>query len=124
MRRKRALAAILLASALANCAAPGAAPVSLTPPAPQSGSVAISEAQPAWAAPDPAMDRFLDDLIARMTLAEKIGQMTLLTSDWESTGPTMRDSYKQDIQAGKVGNIFNAYTARYTREREKVLSGS
>lgn len=77
-------------------------------------------AQAAWAKADPAMDRFIDDLIGRMTLQEKIGQMTLLTSDWESTGPTMRDSYKQDIQAGKVGNIFNAYTAKYTRELQRL----
>lgn len=77
-------------------------------------------AQPAWARPDPVMDRFLDGLIGRMTLAEKIGQMTLLTSDWESTGPTMRPSYRQDIQSGKVGNIFNAYTAKYTRELQRL----
>ena len=79
-----------------------------------------AQVQTGWAAPDPERDRFIDDLIGRMTLDEKIGQMTLLTSNWESTGPTMRDSYKQDIQAGKVGNIFNAYTAKYTRELQQL----
>lgn len=117
---KRALVAVLLASALANCAAPNAGPVSSTPPLSQLDSVPITEAQPAWAAPDPEMDRFLDDLIGRMTLEEKIGQLTLLTSDWESTGPTMRDTYKQDIRSGRVGSIFNAYTAKYTRELQQL----
>ncbi|MCJ8156437.1 beta-glucosidase BglX [Sphingomonas sp. LaA6.9] len=70
---------------------------------------------------DPAeMHRFIDALMAKMTVKEKIGQLTQLTSSWESTGPTMRDSYKQDIAAGNVGSIFNAFTAKYTRELQKV----
>ncbi|MBE9510889.1 MAG: hypothetical protein IMY71_08440, partial [Bacteroidetes bacterium] len=47
-------------------------------------------------------DHFIDSLLAEMTLDEKIGQTVLYTSDWTSTGPTMRDSYKEDIKAGKV----------------------
>src|SRR3546814_8720297 len=43
-----------------------------------------------------------------------------LTSDWESTGPTMREGYKDDIAAGRVGAIFNAYTAKYTRELQRM----
>src|SRR3546814_4091480 len=39
-----------------------------------------------WTKPDPAMDNFLTDLMAKMTLKEKIGQLSLLTSDWDSTG--------------------------------------
>ncbi|MCB9080096.1 MAG: beta-glucosidase BglX [Lewinellaceae bacterium] len=55
-----------------------------------------------------------------MTLEEKIGQLTLFTSDWEVTGPTMRENYKEDILAGKVGAIFNAHTAAYTRELQRM----
>lgn len=73
-----------------------------------------------WQRADPAMDRFIADLMVKMTLDEKIGQLTLLTSNWESTGPTMRDSYKEDIRAGRVGAIFNAYTAKYTRELQAL----
>lgn len=120
----RMLALGSAALALASCAAAREdAVASAQPPAAvaaSAGAVPIAPAQPDWARPDPAMDRFLDDLMARMTLAEKIGQMTLLTSNWESTGPTMRDSYKEDIKAGKVGNIFNAYTAKYTRELQQI----
>src|SRR3546814_16207863 len=70
--------------------------------------------------PDPKMDRFIAELIAKMTLDEKVGQLNLLTSDWESTGPTMREGYKDDIAAGRVGAIFNAYTAKYTRELQRM----
>lgn len=120
----RILALGSAAMALASCAALRDDAVASTPApaavATSVGAVPIEPAQPAWARPDPAMDRFLDDLIGRMTLAEKIGQMTLLTSNWESTGPSMRDSYKEDIRAGKVGNIFNAYTSKYTRELQQL----
>lgn len=73
-----------------------------------------------WMRPDPKMDRFIADLMAKMTLDEKVGQLNLLTSNWETTGPTMRDSYKEDVRAGRVGAIFNAYTAKYTRELQAL----
>lgn len=82
--------------------------------------IATVRAEPGWAQRDPKMDRFIDDLMGRMTLDEKIGQMTLLTSNWESTGPSLRESYKQDIASGRVGSIFNAYTAKYTRELQDL----
>ncbi|MCT2559592.1 beta-glucosidase BglX [Tsuneonella sp. YG55] len=66
------------------------------------------------------MDAFIDALMAKMTLQEKIGQLNLLTSDWESTGPTMRSGYQDDIKAGRVGAIFNAYTAKYTRDLQRL----
>ncbi|TVQ07636.1 MAG: glycosyl hydrolase [Bacteroidetes bacterium] len=55
-----------------------------------------------------------------MTLEEKIGQLTLYTSDMDHTGPFIRDHYLEDIRAGRVGAIFNAYTADYTRELQRM----
>ncbi len=83
-------------------------------------AVAPSAIEPAWTAPDPQMDRFIDELIARMSEEEKIGQLTLLTSDWESTGPTLRPEYRADIAAGRVGSVFNAYTVQYTTELQRL----
>lgn len=62
----------------------------------------------------------IDSLLALMTLEEEIGQLTLYTSDWDVTGPTIRSGYKDDIKAGKVGAIFNAFTAQYTMDLQKV----
>ncbi|WOF44617.1 beta-glucosidase BglX [Sphingopyxis indica] len=73
-----------------------------------------------WEKPDPKMDRFIADLMAKMTLEEKIGQLSLLTSDWDSTGPTMRKGYQEDIRKGRIGSIFNAFTARYTRDLQRL----
>ena len=117
---QRGVLAGVSALALAGCATTGVA--SAPPPSSSASSTAvpIEPAQPTWAARDAEMDAFLDDLIGRMTLEEKVGQLTLLTSDWESTGPTMREGYQQDIAAGRVGSIFNAYTADYTRELQRM----
>ncbi len=55
-----------------------------------------------------------------MTLEEKVGQLSLYTSDWDVTGPTIREGYKEDIKKGRVGAIFNAFTAKYTRELQEM----
>jgi beta-glucosidase len=91
----------------------------LARPAASAGQKASADSA-GWMRPDPKMDRFVADLMAKMTLDEKVGQLNLLTSNWESTGPTMRDSYKEDVRAGRVGAIFNAYTAKYTRELQAL----
>ncbi len=65
-------------------------------------------------------ERLADSLIRLMTLEEKIGQMTLFTSDWDVTGPTLRAGYRDDVAAGRVGAIFNAHTAAYNRELQRV----
>jgi beta-glucosidase len=62
----------------------------------------------------------IDSLMNLMTTQEKIGQLTLFTSDWAVTGPTMRDTYKDDIKSGRVGAIFNAHTADYTCELQRM----
>ncbi len=63
---------------------------------------------------------FINDLITKMTLEEKIGQMVLFTSDWDVTGPTLRTTYLDDIREGKAGAVFNAYTVEYTRKLQKI----
>jgi beta-glucosidase len=66
------------------------------------------------------IDQRVDSVMKLMTVEEKIGQMSLFTSDWDVTGPTMRKEYKDDIRKGKVGNIFNAHTAKYNRELQRL----
>lgn len=69
---------------------------------------------------DAAMERFVSDLMARMTLSEKIGQLNLLTSSMDVTGPTLRAGYREAIAAGDVGAMFNAYGAKYTRSLQEL----
>jgi beta-glucosidase len=66
------------------------------------------------------MDKKVEELLKKMTLEEKIGQMTLYTSDMDQTGAFIRKGYEEDIKAGKVGAIFNAYGAVYTRKLQEM----
>lgn len=66
------------------------------------------------------LDAKVDSLLERMTLKEKVGQLTLFTSDLTTTGPTIRDDYKKLITEGKTGAVFNAYGAEYTRELQDM----
>ena len=66
------------------------------------------------------VDPRVDSLLRIMTLDEKIGQMVLFTSDWDVTGPTIREGYMDDIRSGRCGNVFNAYTTDYIRELQRV----
>jgi beta-glucosidase len=51
--------------------------------------------------------RRVDDLLARMTLDEKIGQLNLLTpGDEVLTGPTVNTDIERKVRAGEVGGLF------------------
>jgi beta-glucosidase len=68
-------------------------------------------------------DRFsyrADSLLKLMTLEEKIGQLSLFTSDMSSTGPTIRNDYMDLIRNGRVGAIFNAFTVDFVSKIQKV----
>ncbi len=66
----------------------------------------------------------VDSVLHKMTLEEKVGQMTLFTSGMTKTGPTMRSDYKKLIKQGKVGAVFNAYGADYTRKLQELAVDS
>ena len=67
-----------------------------------------------------AGEAFVEDLLSQMTLEEKIGQLSLFTSDMDNTGPFVRTEYIDDIKSGRVGSVFNAYTANFTRELQTM----
>ena len=62
----------------------------------------------------------IDSLLKLMTIDEKIGQMTLFTTDWGSTGPTIREGYEDDIREGRCGALFNSHTSAFTRHLQEI----
>jgi len=75
--------------------------------------------------PDAKYDRKVDSLLSIMSLKEKIGQLTLYTSDMDQTGAFLRPQYIDDIKSGSVGSIFNAYGSEYTRKlQEMAVNGT
>ncbi len=65
-------------------------------------------------------EKQVDSLMALMTLDEKIGQMTLFTTDWGSTGPTIREGYEEDVRKGRCGALFNSHTVAFTRHLQEI----
>ena len=105
MKITQALLSILIASIVA-----------CTPKQPS----AVYSSSSARGASHEKRDHFVDSLMKLMTLEEKIGQMTLLTSNWAVTGSTVNENYKEEIRKGNVGNIFNAYTVKQNRELQEM----
>lgn len=72
----------------------------------------------------PQVDNQIKQLLSEMTLEEKVGQLTLFTSDMDTTGPVSdsqnNEKLKKLIVEGKVGSVFNAYTPSFTRELQTL----
>jgi beta-glucosidase len=56
------------------------------------------------------MDDFINALMKKMTLEEKIGQMNLPTVGFDVTGPLLSKGVEEKIKKGLVGGVFNTYT--------------
>jgi beta-glucosidase len=62
----------------------------------------------------------VENLLAQMTLDEKIGQLSLFASGWDVNGPTLSSNYKQLIRNGKVGAILNARGVDYVKSLQRI----
>lgn len=80
----------------------------------------LSCSQEMQESPDQKMGIFIDNLLNKMTVEEKTGQLSLFTSDWSSTGPSIRNDYVDLIRQGKNGAIFNAFTVDFVRSLQKI----
>ena len=63
-----------------------------------------------------SIDQKVTDLMAKMTLEEKIGQLNQYNDDITATGPVTKDADKAgQVRAGKLGSILNAVGVKNTR---------
>lgn len=65
-------------------------------------------------------DEFVTELMAKMTIDEKIGQLVQYTADGTTTGPKSGINYIEEIKRGNVGSILNATSVEYTRKLQKM----
>ncbi|WP_289027848.1 beta-glucosidase BglX [uncultured Paraglaciecola sp.] len=73
-----------------------------------------------WRNSSLSMDKFIDDLLEKMTLDEKIGQLDLQSGYRGVTGPFVNAAYEQQIRNGNVGAIFNAYGAEFGKRLQTI----
>ena len=68
---------------------------------------------------DAKMDKFINELMLKMTLDEKIGQLNLLASPEAITGEKVSEDISNKIKTGKVGGMFNALDIRLSEAFKK-----
>jgi beta-glucosidase len=62
----------------------------------------------------------IETLIASMTLAEKLGQLTMTASSFTVTGPVIAGDSTQSIRSGEIGNLLNMVGAGPVREMQRL----
>lgn len=80
-------------------------------------SLYAQKAKPARIKP---RNEFVSDLMAKMTVDEKIAQLVQFTADGTVTGPKGGDNFIEEIKKGNVGSILNATGVEYTRKLQKL----
>jgi beta-glucosidase len=62
----------------------------------------------------------IEILIGKMTLAEKLGQLTMTASSYAVTGPVIAGDSTASIKAGTIGNLLNMVGAEHVREMQRL----
>ena len=66
------------------------------------------------------MDKFVDDLMGKMTVEEKIGQLNLPVAGDIVTGQAKSSNVSERIRKGEVGGLFNLKGADKIREVQRI----
>jgi beta-glucosidase len=76
-------------------------------------------------AQNPDYEKKIDDLLAKMTLEEKVGQMNQYNGFWEITGPAPADGDAKkkydDLKKGLVGSVLNVKGVENVRKLQKIV---
>jgi beta-glucosidase len=108
-------AAHLVSALLAGCVS--------APPIPAPTPPTTARARTAAALPwpeDARMERFVDSVLALMTLEEKLGQLNQPGGPDPETGPAQRAGSESDVRAGRIGSFLGVRGAANTRSLQRV----
>jgi beta-glucosidase len=71
------------------------------------------------------IDQKVNDLLKKMTIEEKIGQLNQYTGDNSATGPiTINPNKQAEIKAGLIGSMLNIIGTKYTRQYQELAMQS
>jgi len=70
-------------------------------------------------AADPQMEQFVTNLLQKMTLEEKIGQLNLVSVGFDVTGPVVSQNVDANIRKGLVGAVLNTFTPVAARKLQQ-----
>ncbi|MBB4035510.1 beta-glucosidase [Dysgonomonas hofstadii] len=77
-------------------------------------------AQKSTGSKDAKMDKFITDLMNKMTLEEKIGQLNLPSSGDITTGQAKSSNIAEKIKKGQVGGLFNIKGVEKIRDVQRI----
>ena len=66
------------------------------------------------------MNDFVSNLMGKMTLDEKIGQLNVLSVGFKVTGPVLSEKVDEKIKSGMVGAVFNTFTPSAVRKLQEM----
>jgi len=89
----------------------------LTPSLQAQKAAAVATPAPA---DDQKMTKFIDELLKKMTLEEKIGQLNMITVGFDVTGPVVSKDVDANIRKGLVGSVLNTYTPVAARKLQEM----
>jgi len=69
---------------------------------------------------DQKMNAFVTNLMSKMTLDEKIGQLNLPAVGFDVTGPILSEGVDEKIEKGLVGGVFNTFTPQAVRKLQEL----
>lgn len=81
---------------------------------------AFAQQKKAASATDPKMDSFISNLMSKMTLDEKIGQLNLPAVGFDVTGPILSQGVDEKIEKGLAGGVFNTFTPQAVRKLQEL----
>src|SRR5919106_1514995 len=71
--------------------------------------------------PDAKMNTYVADLMRKMTLEEKIGQLNLVTPGWGvPTGSVVSKGVEDNIRKGRVGGLFGIFGPDKIRQAQEL----
>jgi beta-glucosidase len=62
----------------------------------------------------------IENLLAAMTLEEKIGQLNMVAAGYAVTGPVLASGTAEGIRAGRIGSLLNLWGAREIHAMQKI----
>src|SRR3954468_4521146 len=71
-------------------------------------------------AQDSKMNSFISNLLSKMTLDEKIGQLNLVTPGGAVTGAVVSKGVDENIRKGWVGGLFGIWGPEKVRQAQKI----
>lgn len=69
---------------------------------------------------DPKMNTYISNLMSKMTLDEKIGQLNLAAVGFDVTGPILSEGVDEKIEKGLIGGVFNTFTPQAVRKLQEL----